>query len=280
MRKLLVSSAVLLALGAATFAGDLTWLTKLDEATKEAKAKDRLILVAFSKDDSSLSKKLKDEVFATKEFAEWSKNFVLLSAGTDADLEKKYDVHSVPTVLFIDADGRDKGRTAYVKGGPAAWTKKADEALAEGAKPKNAKPEKPSPSEAKDEGWGESWDKASARARKDKKVVLADFTGSDWCPWCVKLHDEVFSKDEFKKWASEKVVLLEVDFPEEKAQSDELKEQNQKLQKKYGIQGYPTVLLLDGDGKKLGQLGYMEGGPKAWIKKAQDILDGKDDKDE
>ena len=52
--------------------------------------------------------------------------------------------------------------------------------------------------------WYTNWDKAAAAAKKENKPILMDFTGSDWCGWCIKLHDEVFSKDEFKSWASKK----------------------------------------------------------------------------
>ncbi len=69
----------------------------------------------------------------------------------------------------------------------------------------------------------------------------------------------------FKEWAAANVVLLELDFPNTKPQSAQLRKQNQELAMTYGIRGYPTILILDADGNKLGELGYLEGGPKAWI---------------
>ncbi len=115
------------------------------------------------------------------------------------------------------------------------------------------------------ESWTTDLPKAQAEAKKEKKLVLMDFTGSDWCGWCIRLHKEVFSTPEFAKYAKDNLVLVEVDFPRKKSQSAELKKANHALQSKYGIEGYPTIIVLNGDGQKVGQLGYMKGGPKAFI---------------
>ena len=123
-------------------------------------------------------------------------------------------------------------------------------------------------------GWDDDYAKALAQAKTEKKMVLLDFTGSDWCSWCVKLDKEVFSKPEFKSYAKDNLVLVEVDFPNGKRQTKKLKEQNEKLKQEYGIKGYPTIIMLDAEGKKVGQLGYMEGGPKAFIAEL-DKLKGK-----
>ncbi len=114
------------------------------------------------------------------------------------------------------------------------------------------------------EAWLTDLPKAQAQAKAEKKLVLLDFTGSDWCGWCIKLHKEVFSTPEFAEYAKKNLVLVEVDFPNKKKQSSELKAANQALQQKYGIRGYPTIIILNGEGKKVGQLGYMPGGPKAF----------------
>ena len=117
---------------------------------------------------------------------------------------------------------------------------------------------------AKD-GWSEEYDKALAQAKADKKLVLLDFTGSDWCGWCIKLDKEVFSQAEFGEYAKKNLVLVELDFPRSKEQSKELKAQNAKLQGEFKIQGYPTIIVLNSEGKKVGELGYQPGGPKAFI---------------
>lgn len=119
--------------------------------------------------------------------------------------------------------------------------------------------------QAADNNWQTDLPKAQAQAAKEKKMVLLDFTGSDWCGWCIKLNKEVFSQSDFKKYADANLVLVEVDFPARKKLSPEQTKANDALAKKYNIQGYPTIIVLNGEGKKVGELGYLAGGPKAFI---------------
>jgi thioredoxin-related protein len=114
-------------------------------------------------------------------------------------------------------------------------------------------------------GWSEDFTKSVAQGKAENKLVLVDFTGSDWCVWCKKLDMEVFSTPEFQEYAKAHLVLMEADFPQGKPQEGKIKAQNEKLQAKFNIQGYPTVIVLNSEGKPVGQLGYMEGGPKAFI---------------
>jgi thioredoxin-related protein len=113
--------------------------------------------------------------------------------------------------------------------------------------------------------WMTDLPKAQAKAKAENKLVMLDFTGSDWCGWCIKLHKEVFSKPEFSEYSKKNLVLVEVDFPRQKQQSAEQKRANQELQKKYNIEGYPTIIVLDGNGKKVAETGYVAGGPKAFL---------------
>lgn len=120
--------------------------------------------------------------------------------------------------------------------------------------------------------WLTSLPQAQAEAKKSGKPILADFTGSDWCPWCIKLRTEVFNTKQFKDWAAKNVVLLELDFPRSKPQDPATKKANQDLATKYKIEGFPTVLFLNADGKVLGTSGYQAGGPAPWTANAQKIL--------
>jgi protein disulfide-isomerase len=115
------------------------------------------------------------------------------------------------------------------------------------------------------DGWSESYAKSLSRAKKDHKLMLIDFTGSDWCTWCIKLEQEVFSNPQFKDYAATNLVLMRADFPQTNVQSDALKAQNQKLQEKYHVEGYPTIVVLNAAGKQVGQLGYQPGGPAPFI---------------
>ncbi len=112
---------------------------------------------------------------------------------------------------------------------------------------------------------------AIALARKEHKVILANFTGSDWCPWCIKLDADVYSTPEFKALAKEKLVLLTVDFPNAKPQSDAEKSQNKELKDKFKPDGYPTNVFMTPTGSEVGRIGGYE--PKDdWMKSAKDIL--------
>lgn len=113
--------------------------------------------------------------------------------------------------------------------------------------------------------WLTDLPKAQTQAKTEKKLVMLDFTGSDWCGWCIKLNKEVFSQPEFAEYAKKNLVCVEVDFPNKKKLSPEQKKANDALAAKYKIEGYPTIIVLDSEGKKVGELGYMKGGPKAFI---------------
>ncbi len=109
---------------------------------------------------------------------------------------------------------------------------------------------------------------AQALAKKEKKLVFVDFTGSDWCGWCVKLKKEVFDTKEFADYAKDNLILVELDFPRRKEQSAALKKANAALQEKHGVTGFPTLLALNADGKEVWKNpGYHPGGPAAMIAK-------------
>lgn len=101
--------------------------------------------------------------------------------------------------------------------------------------------------EAHNEGWLVKIDEAYAESQKTGKPIMANFTGSDWCGWCIKLTRDVFSKDEFKKWAEDNVVLLELDFPRRKQLPADLQQQNNSLRESFKVTGYPTVWVFDLD---------------------------------
>ena len=122
------------------------------------------------------------------------------------------------------------------------------------------------------EGWTDDFDAAKAQAAKEGKLMLVDFSGSDWCGWCKKLEREVFAQPEFLPAVEKDFVLVFIDSPSNKGVlSKRAKKENPKLVKKYGIEGFPTALILDGDGKKVGETGYRKGGPKAYAAHLMDF---------
>ena len=105
--------------------------------------------------------------------------------------------------------------------------------------------------------WLTDFKKAQEQAKATNKALLIQFTGSDWCPPCRMLQKQVLSAHEFEEYAAKNFILLEIDFPRAKQQSAELVQQNQTLAQRFGIEGFPTIILLNVDGKKLGELvGY------------------------
>jgi thioredoxin-related protein len=115
--------------------------------------------------------------------------------------------------------------------------------------------------------WQTEFNTASALAEKENKPILIDFTGSSWCPPCKLMKKEVLSKKEFLDFASKNLILLEVDMlPTGEAAVPKLDNQNQYLARKFGIEGFPTFVLINSKGKEIARnFGYIPGGPKAFI---------------
>ncbi|WP_395737660.1 thioredoxin family protein [Prosthecobacter sp.] len=106
-------------------------------------------------------------------------------------------------------------------------------------------------------GWDDDYEKSLAKAKESKKMVLLDFTGSDWCGYCMKLDAEVFSKPAFKKFAKANLILVELDFPHNTPLPKKTEAQNKELGRKYNVNGYPTIVLLDSEGKEAARfVGY------------------------
>ncbi len=121
--------------------------------------------------------------------------------------------------------------------------------------------------------WLDNFEDAKALAKQQGLPILMDFTGSDWCIWCIKLDKEVFSQKEFKEYAQKSFILFKADFPEEKPISAKVKKQNEKLYDKYNVEGFPTVILTDADGREIARTGYQEGGAKDYVEHLKKLLE-------
>jgi len=131
------------------------------------------------------------------------------------------------------------------------------------------------------EGWLTDIDAAKKSASDSKKDLLIDFTGSDWCGWCIKLNDEVFKHDAFKAGVKDSFVLVEIDFPREKGKlPEDARKRNTELGEKYAVQGYPTILLCDAEGKPYAVTGYEEGGPEKYVGHLNELRKNKTQRDE
>lgn len=122
-------------------------------------------------------------------------------------------------------------------------------------------------------GWETDFEKAKAKAKAENKHILMDFSGSDWCGWCIKLDREVFSQEGFKTYADKNLVLFLADFPSDTSkQPDKVKKQNQKLSEQFGVRGFPTVYVLSPEGKTVAKTGYKAGGPTVYVEHLKKLI--------
>jgi thioredoxin-related protein len=117
--------------------------------------------------------------------------------------------------------------------------------------------------------WLTDAEAAQAKAKAENKLVLLDFTGSDWCGWCMKLKREVFDQPEFAQYAQSKLVMVVVDFPKTQTLPQHQQRANLALSHTHHVNSYPTLVLLNADGKQVGRMGYVSGGPSAFIVKLE-----------
>lgn len=213
---------------------------------------------------------------------------VLLGAGGNEPYEKDLLLKSVRITGELESDeGAPRNNSFFICNAPVnvLFANKADSdgkgAVVLPPKPspapdpklgvvpfdKTAKPKSSTPP-----GFTDNLDEALATAKKEGKLVYVCFSGSDWCGWCKKLESEVFAQPEFVPAVEKDYVLVFIDSPSNKGVlTERAKKENPKLVKKYGIEGYPTALILDGDGKKVGETGYRKGGAKPYAAYLQDI---------
>ena len=114
------------------------------------------------------------------------------------------------------------------------------------------------------------------KAAAEQKALLVKFTGSDWCPPCIKLNNEVFKDATFKEGIEKNFVVVVLDYPRKTPLPAAQTATNKKLAKKYNIKSYPTVMLMDAEGKAFRSIpGYSGIGAKAYLAGVQTALKAK-----
>ncbi len=126
--------------------------------------------------------------------------------------------------------------------------------------------------DSNDGKWVTNLESAIKTAKAENKFVLVNFTGSDWCKWCIKLNNEVFTQEAFQKYADEKLVLVKLDFPRTIEQSPEVKEYNNNLMRQFGVRGFPTIFLINSEGRPIAQTQYLPGGAENYIKHLDGLI--------
>ncbi|MCK4312509.1 MAG: thioredoxin family protein [Candidatus Cloacimonetes bacterium] len=123
--------------------------------------------------------------------------------------------------------------------------------------------------------WLTNLEEAQKISQEKGIPIFVDFTGSDWCGWCFRLRDEIFSQEEFIQYAKENLVLLKLDFPRKIKQSKETKLYNENLARRFGIRGLPTILLVNSKGEEIARTGYQYGGAENYINHIRKLLSNK-----
>ncbi|MBS4168797.1 thioredoxin family protein [Parachlamydia sp. AcF125] len=121
--------------------------------------------------------------------------------------------------------------------------------------------------------WHENYAEAAKLSASSGKPLFVLFTGSDWCTYCIKLENEVFATPEFAKALGNRLIFVKLDYPPKASVPVQIKEQNEALKRKFNIQGFPTVVLLDSKGGQIGVTGYKTGGGKIYADHIQKLLD-------
>ena len=134
------------------------------------------------------------------------------------------------------------------------------------------------------DGWSTDWKAALAQAKAENKDILINFSGKDWCGWCIRLDREVFSKDEFKNEAPKHFVLFLADFLRKREnvvkQDPKVRAQTMQLIQEFAVQGFPSVFLLDSQGRPYAKTGYQRGGPEKYMAHLLEIQKSKTERDE
>ena len=120
--------------------------------------------------------------------------------------------------------------------------------------------------------WMADYDAALKQAAAENKYVLVDFSGSDWCGWCIKLDEEVFSKPEFIEYAKANLICVLLDFPRGKELPKAQKDANQALLEKFQVQGFPTVLIFNPQGRLVKQTGYRPDGAAKYVEFIKGVI--------
>ena len=111
--------------------------------------------------------------------------------------------------------------------------------------------------------WTTNYRSALQQAQRENKALLLFFTGSDWCTWCHRIEREILDRPECLPSLAQYFVFVKLDYPRSNsAQPPQEAQQNAALKQKFGVNQYPTILIVDTQEHVLGKTGYIQGGPK------------------
>lgn len=120
--------------------------------------------------------------------------------------------------------------------------------------------------------WYTNYQQAVSAAKQSNRPIVLFFTGTDWCGWCKKMHQEIFSSPDFIKEVGNNFIFVELDFPMNKQLPQALSQQNIMLKQKFGVTGYPTVVILDPNENFIAETGYRPGGGRSYAEYLRQLL--------
>jgi thioredoxin-related protein len=282
MRTKLIFIVVLMFVALSLGAQTIDWLHNIEDALQIAKKSNKHVFVFFTGSDwCSWCDKLDSEVFKEKAFQEYvNKNMVMVmldfprSEILSAEQKKynnaqqqKYNIQGYPSVIVLNTEGEVALQTGYREGGAYKYVEFLKGSLTWKLDASNAT--------WKDEQgliWQKNFELAQELANKENKAIFINFTGSDWCVWCHRLDDEVFSQPEFVEFANNNLVLVRFDFPKQTKLPAGEENYNMKMAQKYGVKGFPTLFLTDSSGNIIQKLGYEKGGAVPYTEMLRDLL--------
>ncbi len=267
------------------WAGNINWQYNIEEALQKAEISNKHVFVFFTGSDwCSWCDKLNSEVFNFPVFQDYvQENMIMVKLDFPRSniiskeqqdynnaRQAKYDIQGFPSVLILDSSGKVIVQTGYREGGAASYVKFLQESI-------SWKFDESNSTWTDEQGlvWQKNLDNAMELAKKEKKHILINFTGSDWCVWCHRLADEVFSQMVFVEFANENLVLVRFDFPKQFTLPAGEESYNNKMAQKYGVRGFPTLFLVDYTGKTIEKLGYEKGGAIPYTDRLRDLIKNK-----
>jgi len=242
-------------------------------ALASAKQKKKPLLVALGATEAAEGENPIDAVLGDPDFATFSNYWMVavrpaptakvgtVPAGDDGGLKAQLSKHGVE---------QGKGRFVVLDVVNDTVLLKVDMPVT--ASDLRVRISKALPKVAYEGGWVNDAEKAKVIAAQQDKPMIVDYTGSDWCSWCVKLDKEIFAKTAFRDFAVEKLVLLKLDFPRRKKLPVHEQVQNQALMNRFGVSGLPTLLIFDSTWKKIGKMGYVRGGATPFLTQLKGIV--------
>lgn len=118
----------------------------------------------------------------------------------------------------------------------------------------------------------ETYEQVMEKAKQDGRYIGLFFTGSDWCMWCMKMHEQILNTPEFVTYARSNLHMVIVDFPQKNHQPKSLRDLNRRLKSEYAVSGFPTLVFIDATGKEHARMGFEPGGGEAYVRRLQSAL--------